>query len=147
MPGTGQSSAIEVNTRRLCLTGEVGDQRCQGWISVEVLEKRIVEVTDDVSRIVSEAVWTGIWIDVNAVPYRLVVVRSLKRQDEASVSVSERLRSFGRTYKMHRPVHERPLVNVAAAGTRRSVYRRRIWHRDWERLESTVAVRDIFTVA
>ena len=84
---------------------------------------------------------------MNAVLYRLVVVRSLNRRNEASVSVSERPRSFGETYEMHRPVHERPLVDVAAAGTRRSVQRRRIWRRDWERLESTVAVRDIFAVA
>lgn len=80
---------------RLGLTGLVGDQRCQGWISVELLEERIVEVTDDRSRIVSEAVWTRIWVDVNTVLHRVVVVRSLNRRDEASACVSERLRSFG----------------------------------------------------
>ena len=37
------------------------------------------------SRIVSEAFWTGIWIDANAVLYRLVLVQSLK-QRERSVS-------------------------------------------------------------
>lgn len=77
MSGTNQSSSIVVNTTRLSLTGEIGNQRHQGRIRIGELEERIVEVTDNRSRVVSEAAWKGIWIDVNAVLYRLVVVRSL----------------------------------------------------------------------
>ena len=113
-----------------------------------MLEERSVEVTDDRSRIVSEAIWTWIRVDVNTVPYRVVVVRSLNRQAR-SVSLCFRKASILRlvAYEMQRPVHERALVNVAAAGTRGGVYRRRIWHRDRKWLESPVAVRDVPTVA
>ena len=50
-------------------------------------------------------------------------------------------------YKVHRPIHERPLIDVAAARTRRSVYGRGICQRDWGRLKSAVATRNVSPVA
>lgn len=97
----GMNALVSVSSRqswstrsRLGLTGEVGNQRYQGWISVGVLEERIVEVTDNGSRIVSEAAGTGIAIDMNAVRYRLIVVGSLSSGNEASVCVSKGLQSL-----------------------------------------------------
>lgn len=78
MPGPSQLSFRSwVKNTRLGFTGQICYQRYQGWICVEVLKERIVEVSDNRSRVVSEAVWERIRIDVNAVLYHQVVVRAL----------------------------------------------------------------------
>lgn len=65
-------------------TGFINDQRCYGWIRVVRLEEGIVEVTDHISRVVSEAFCNGIWVDVSTVRDGVVVVRSLNRRHKAS---------------------------------------------------------------
>lgn len=106
------------------LTGHVDKHLVDDCIGV-VLEESVVEVTNKAARIVSEAVWAGIGVDVEAVRYYIVHNRP----------------------KVQLPVNKGTIVNETAACAWRTVESRGVLDGNGEGLESPVAAGNILAIA
>lgn len=112
------------NPGRCVLTGHVDKHLVYDRIGI-VLEKSVVEVTNEAARIVSEAVRAGIGVDVEAVGYNIVHNRP----------------------KVQLPVDKGTIVDETAACAWRTVECRGVRHGNGEGLESPVAAGNILAIA